>query len=521
MNVDLGDADAAVAVAISVLDDYIGELARVGRLRQQFTLQRQLGSILLDVLIEIDVPRFEMVNPLGGDPYTRLVITGTIEARPAGDPGGDPLATFDLDAKVKLGLVLVADAVAPGSTEPPSPNPVVGLEYQGVDGTPADPVTAADLDEVFADPALAELLAGTRIDLAGPLVAGLNHILFPDPDTPDPATWDVRLALMAGTGETDDAFACLVARPGSVAIPTLSESFVVAQTGLAVSYGRGFLDEVLGAGAAATVASPDTINGAKITTLELKMGDESMLVDGAGVRPVWWVMPDVDFTFKGPIDVKLVRGTTAMNFDVAGVKVHVDESDEIFYAVAKWFSTVVAGALLFTGVGWLAGVGIALWFTAVQEFWGADVEIGNAPNTLRESLAAALGVQLAQLSESLDDDTEVKGIRIDATPDSLVIAQGNMVFLAQVLVVAIEGRMRSAEYSKRLRRFAIFELVDGRRFRAQELARLMAAEKVTVRGFHQVDGNYVRANPDDVEANNLLRRYKSNLTTEPVVKTIR
>ena len=53
----------------------------------------------------------------------------------------------------------------------------------------------------------------------------------------------------------------------------------------------------------------------------------------------------------------------------------------------------------------------------------------------------------------------------------------------------------AAEYSKKLRRFVIFELEDGRRFQAQELARLMTTGRVTVPGFHQVREKYIRASP--------------------------
>jgi hypothetical protein len=98
-----------------------------------------------------------------------------------------------------------------------------------------------------------------------------------------------------------------------------------------------------------------------------------------------------------------------------------------------------------------------------------------------------------------------------------VVVEGNMVLFAQILVIPIETMMQSAEYSKSLRRFVIFELQDGRRFRAQELARLMKAGKVTVPGFHQVAGDYLRANPDDLEANNLLQQFKANETSEVVV----
>jgi hypothetical protein len=217
----------------------------------------------------------------------------------------------------------------------------------------------------------------------------------------------------------------------------------------------------------------------------------------------------------------LVRGTTGMAFDMSGVVVDIDDSDEIFYTVAKWFITAVAGALLFTGFASLTALGIGLWLTLVQGFWNADVEIENAPNTLRDSLATALGAELEVLAASLDDDSDVGELRIDATPDSLQVVDGNMVFLAQILVVPVEAMMRSAEYSRSLRHFVVFELDDGRRFRAQELARLMAAGKVTVPGFHQVAGNYLRADPDDADANNLLRQFKQNAPTEVVVKSVR
>jgi len=49
----------------------------------------------------------------------------------------------------------------------------------------------------------------------------------------------------------------------------------------------------------------------------------------------------------------------------------------------------------------------------------------------------------------------------------------------------------------------------------------MASGKITVPGFHQVNSNYIRANPDNVEANNLLRTFKSNATAEAVVPNVR
>jgi hypothetical protein len=513
MNINLGDADAGVAISLSVLSDYLAELARVGRLPSTVVLEREVGGSQVEVTVLIDPPSFELAQPANEEPYTRLLLTGSIEIRPAGEPDATPLV-LPLDAAVRLTLVLV----------PADPVPEVGFRYQGPDGPPAAPVTEADLDEIFTDPDIASVIDETRIPLAGSLVEGLNESRFPvEALRPEPADWSVVLTLMPAGADTVDSFAVTVGPPGTTAEPDVVESFVAPNTGLAVAYNRDFLDLMLARGAEARVGQ--TIDGANVKSLSLAMTDTAIAVEGHVVRPVDTpgvdVLPDVDIRFNGPMVSSLVRGTTAMAFDTSWVNVDVDDTDEVFLAVLKWFLTIGASALLFTGWASLTALGIVLWITLVQKAWNGDVELENAPNALRDSLATSLGAQFSVLASSLDDDTDVGELRIDATPDSLVVVEGNMVLFAQILVVPIEAMMQSAEYSKALRRFGIFELQDGRRFRGQELARLMKAGKVTVPGFHQIAGDYVRANPDDAEANNLLQQFKANETSEVVVRNKR
>ena len=509
MRVDLGEADAGVAVAISVLDDYIHELARIGRLPQRVMLQRNIGGTDFDVTVIIDPPPVFTLVASGADgPFTRLALTGTIELRPAGQPNQTP-TVLPLDAAVRLDIELV----------PADPVPVVGLAYRSVDGTPEPPVSGDDLDALFESDEIRAILDGVRIDLAGPLVEGLNASRFPDEATrPEASDWAVELTLMPGGTDTDDSFAVTVAPPGASAVPGLAESFVPPQTGMGVAYNRRFLDLMLERGANAKEG--ETISEAEILDLELSMTDTAIAVNGKAVRRIT-ALPDIDITFSGPMVPSLIRGTTGMAFDTSGVDVDVADEDELFFNVLKWFVTIFAGVALLSGFASLTVIGIATWLTLVQKAWNADADIEGAPNTVRDGLATALGAELSKLSGALDDDTDVGELRIDATPDSLVVVEGSMVFLALILVVPIEARMRSGEYSRRLRRFAIFELDDGRRYRAQELARLMLAGKVSVPGFHQVDGNYLRANPDDAEANNLLQKFKENPTTEVVVKSAR
>ena len=52
-----------------------------------------------------------------------------------------------------------------------------------------------------------------------------------------------------------------------------------------------------------------------------------------------------------------------------------------------------------------------------------------------------------------------------------------------------------------------YELESGRKFRFSELARLVRAGKITVPQYHDVDGDYMRSNPDTTDTNNLKETF--------------
>ena len=184
MDIDFGDADAGVGIAISVLSDYLAELQRIGQLPQQVTFQRVFNGQDVDVLVLIDPPVFELIQVPNAEPYTRVYLTGSIEVRPAGQPDASPIV-LGLNAGARLSLVLVGQRA-------------VGLQYDGVDGQPLAPVTEADIDNLFTSPEVAAALEKT-IDLATPLIAGLNQSRFPDARSrPDDSAWAVKLTLMPG-----------------------------------------------------------------------------------------------------------------------------------------------------------------------------------------------------------------------------------------------------------------------------------------------------------------------------------
>jgi hypothetical protein len=511
MKVGLGDADAAVGVGLEVVTDFLAELMRIGRLPNRQELTRDVGGVPFDIVVLIDPPIFEMVTPGPGAPRTRLHLTGTIEARPVADPGADPF-TLPLDAAVHLTIVKTAD-----------PIPEIAFRYDGVDGTPAPPVTAADIDAFMNSAEVQQVLADTKLAIADSLVQGLNESRFPVAGLrPPDSDWSVQLTLTPASADTVDAFAVSAGPPGTMATLAITESFVAPRTGLAVAYNRQFLDLVLARGADAKEGT--TVDEAKVTSLDMSMADNGIQITGHVVReidtPLIDIAPDVDIDFDGVAIPQLVRGTTGLTMDTSGIDVDVDDADEIFYGALRWVLTIGASALLFTGVGVFTLAGIVLWATAVQFVWNKAADLDNAPNILRDSLAASLGAQLSLLADSLDDSTPAGALTVDGTPDSAVVVEGNIVLSAQVIIRSIQARLRSAEYSHKLRRFAIFELDDRRKFRAQELARLMKAGKISVSGFHHVSGKYVRSDHDNSAANNLLQTFKTNETDEVVVKNL-
>ena len=451
-----------------------------------------------------------MITQGPDSPRSILRILGTIEVRPASDPNASPL-TVPLEAAAKLTVILLdADPVAE-----------IGFRYDGIDGTPSPAEIASDIDNFMNSAEMQDILANTRLPIADSLVEGLNNSRFIDPNTkPDASEWNVEITLTPAGSDSVDAFVVSASPPATSATLTITESFVAPRTGLAIAYNRNFLDMVLDRGAAAKIGQE--VDGAKITSLSMAMADNGIQITGHVVRaidtPVIDVAPDVDIDFDGVAIPVLIRGTTGMTMDTSGIDVDVDDSDEIFYGALRWVITVGASALLFTGVGSLTALGILLWLTLVQKVWNGGVELDNAPNILRDSLGSGLGAQLSLLAASLDDSTPAGELSVDGTPDSASVVNGNMVLFAQVIITSMMARMRSAEYSHKLRRFVIFELDDRRKFRAQELARLMQNGKIYVSSFHQVDGKYVRSNHDDASANNLLKVFKSNETREVVVR---
>jgi hypothetical protein len=143
--VDLGEAQIGVIIGVEVFDQFIAELFAVGALPQQFQSVRDIpsfGTVL--VTIKLDVSRLVLGQRPAMPPHPELLLTGLIELRPPNDPEAAPLLSLPLDIQVFLDFILVPA---------PSQAPTLGLVYGGFAGPTGSPVSADQVDELFADPA--------------------------------------------------------------------------------------------------------------------------------------------------------------------------------------------------------------------------------------------------------------------------------------------------------------------------------------------------------------------------------
>ena len=294
MNIDLGNADAAVGISFSVITDFLRELTRLGRLPDHLEFDRDVGGQPSHVTVLLDPYEFVMRAQGSDSPRSVLHISGMIEIRPASDPNAPPL-TIPLDAAAKLTVILIdADPVAE-----------IGFRYDGIDGTPSPSEIASDIDNFMNSVQVQDILTNTRLPIADSLVEGLNNSRFIDPNTkPDASEWDVELTLTPAGSDSVDAFVVSASPPQTSAALTITESFVAPRTGLAIAYNRNFLDMVLARGAAAKIGQE--VDRAKITSLSMSMADNGIQITGHVIReidtPIIDVAPDVDIDFNEEIE---------------------------------------------------------------------------------------------------------------------------------------------------------------------------------------------------------------------------
>jgi hypothetical protein len=352
--------------------------------------------------------------------------------------------------------------------------PLLGFKYGGVQNV-SFPLEDKHIDELFTRPEIAAIIDGFSFDIVTPMVMGLEPVYFPDDQpvlTPTRDGWPTVLHLMRGEDGRVDTVAIFVGLPGEDADPGDISSLVPELNEFGIIYSRSMLDKALEEGVRRLAGQ--SFSGAKITGLKLHMEDTAIRIWGQAEKD------DAISTFKGPLYPRLVLGYPHIRVDSSQVDVDVD---------LPWYVHLLA--------------------VLPPLYIHILMEIDKVPDLTRQGLAYAMTQAFSVLAKGTQiEGIDVEGITLDAFPDHSRVEDGCIALYAQVLVSTITENIAVGSYSKLRRRFEVFELASGRRFRAKHLAQLVQRGKVITPDYHDVNGQYMRANPDSTEANNLLERFK-------------
>lgn len=498
----LQDAQIGLALDVDVFSQFFAEAHRTDESLQQVSVSVAEG---LDLTLNVDSIAFFLDH----DTTETLL---QLE-----------LSTVDASQTIVIQVILrpvlrpVGDAA-----------PVVALEYGGVhhidmgDGPLTDVIDADSLEErvdalfedTEAEGSVGERIAGVRLDLLSGLIEGLEAIHFPDEGSrPDRSDWEPGLALLPADGpDTADAMMIAVALPDESAETSMTHSLLRVRTGFGLMFSRILLQELFDRGAEEEVGEERC--GSTMQSLTLTLEDDHIQIEGMVEKST------IDVPFSGPVFPFLYRGATQMSVDAS--EVDAEEPDGLsdflkFLAVLVGVILPTIGAVLLGPLGLIGGVIADVW--AVRGIWGAAEQLDRADELVQGGLGGALGAALSQLASDLRYQGEVETITIDSTPNELRMLDGDFFFDALVFVSPIEETIVNGWFSRTHGRFVFHQLEGGQKFRTWELARLVRAGKIATPGFHAVahpNGRlYMRADPDNEEANNLQEMFRTNPPDEP------
>ena len=205
----------------------------------------------------------------------------------------------------------------------------IAFSYDGVEGTPASPVTADDIDGVHDEP---RGPAGPRrhqaADRGRAWSQGLNTVAVPGQPTlaPTDSDWAVQPDAHASVGNETRGRVRGVGRAARDYLGQRSPSPKASSLrvpGWPSPTTEQFLDVMLARGAAAKEGHA-SVDGAEDHVAGYDDGRQrASQITGHVVRaidtPIIDVAPDVDIDFDGVAIPRLIRGTTAMTMDTSGI----------------------------------------------------------------------------------------------------------------------------------------------------------------------------------------------------------
>jgi hypothetical protein len=478
---DIGNAKLAFGLSIKLFDDILKGLYDKNVFPNRLFFDQEIELLeglpaTVHVTATLDRPTFGMhTAPGSGTPFTRLDLSGVVSAQItiAGQTSPE-LFQIPLNAKVGLDLVL-----KPRSGKAP----LIGLAYSGVKSVQA-PLQAKYVDDLFATPQVAAILDNLQLDVLTPIIETLEDVYFFGTSAgqkPARDAYPILLALMKARPQYAAAIGLLIDIPPSTINVTTVPSFVPRSAEFLAHIGPAMTDLMVQRGADEVRAwlrkkSKDL----KVTDIGLTLENNRVDVHGTVEHKPTGAEGHLSgaFTFRhGP-------GSPVMYLVGSDIDIDID---------LPWWVTLVS--ILVPPVGFL--------------IYSAENLVENdVPDIAQKRIAAMINNLLSNLASAVNfDGLSIEGLPIEVYPDRIELDDNAVTAEIQILAYPLIEGLKRADYSKLFRRFVMFHLATGRRYMTEDLAEFMAKGLVIVPEYHEVGGQYIRANPDNIEANNLLKRF--------------
>ncbi|MGL1901614.1 MAG: hypothetical protein OCC49_05730 [Fibrobacterales bacterium] len=419
----------------------------------------------------ISLPTFSYREQENGYAYLAIDIAGSVAISIATDEAASAhlyTIPFEFEVRFETDLKPSVNGAAPK----------VGVQFTEIKVIRA-PFTEEEIADIVQGTGLVAYVDTIALDVVTPMI-GLIEGAFESEDgsenNPPHSAYPVKLRLLKVHQNNTPGIGIFVGRPG-VSLSQYtdvdeSRSFIPTYSEVTVVLASPFVMDIL---ELLRNKVTDLVSGTMfdVEVKALTVDNGSIRFEVFGIEKEW---TDSYATLLGKIRLSLNPGSTVVRMDV---DFDLDVEPEGFAQVIDLFGSIES---------------------MLEE------KLPGIAERLVESKANEV---FKGLGESVTLDTiGYEGVDIDVYPQEIELDRNEVRLHVQVHSHVTHDHLKTASYSSTLNRFVRFEMHSGRKYLTKDLARFMQRNKMVVSGYHDVDGRYVRANPDDIEANNLLEQFQ-------------
>ncbi|MCM8542963.1 MAG: DUF3892 domain-containing protein [Lentisphaeraceae bacterium] len=418
--------------------------------------------------VNLNLPQMSLREKANGDLYTALTMRGRVDLKVSSPTAESPvLHSFPIAADLRVSLIL-----KPQSGNNP---PKIGLFYGGIENLDA-PISELEMELAVQASGIVTVINELEIDVLTPLIEGIEAVLFfgkEESEYPARDSYVVVLRPMKGFGGNSDSYGLFVSLPGDNIAVSNIPSFVPSYSEVSLVLNETMINAMV---ENAKAELKDFIEGmaptVKVTKLTALADNNKISLDAT----IKETKTDSKVEIDTDVYLRLFPGSTRI-----GLQAEIDVDYDF-----PWYIDLIKAFIV-----------------------GEDELLEETiPNMAQKYVEDIANGMLEKLSNSINlQGISVDGLPIEIYPQELSLDDGKIQLHIQVHSYKTVDRLERADYSLLRGRFVLFNLQSGRKFKTQDLARFMDIGLVEVPGYHQVGQEYVRANPDDIEANNLLERF--------------